>query len=299
MNIHDLLQQYQGRNVILIDLSWMLYRSYYAFKQLTNFDGMPTGQYYGLASQIKMLSTGYPDDLILLVDDGSPQQRQALNENYKGNREHNIHFEDKKHIVDSIIQPITNAYRVYDKMLEADDLLFSISRIKDYNNTFIIYTTDKDLYQAIDSTTKVASEIIDNQLVLKDTNSDQYIKNFKDIEPWRLPYYRACLGDASDNLPSIRPRFPSKVAYYFVKHYIQTDGYEIHFLKPTTKPEDLTESQYQALLEIYSSETFMNNLNLMKLKPVESIPVIKKEAYDYIDVYDYLQLNSYKKWLGI
>lgn len=296
MEICDLLKEYSGKNVILIDMSWVLYRSYYAFKELTNQEGKPTGQYYGLSNLLKRVSDSYPDALILVVDDGNPVERKELNESYKGNREHSVHFDDKKYIVDCLIYPLPNCFRVYHPTLEADDLLYSISKIKDFNNNYIIHTSDKDLLQAIDDTTSWSREFKQGRFIKIDNNSDYYIKNFEGLLPVQLPYYRAVLGDPSDNLSIIRPRFPSKVAYYFASHYISPEGV---VSKPQTKPDDLTDRQYGCLLEIYQSEQFMNNLNIMKLEAQQEIPIVikNKSSYEVSKVLDDFELNQYKNWL--
>lgn len=297
--INDLLNDYRDKIVILVDLSWVLYRSHYAFKELSNSDGLPTGSYYGLTKTITQLCDNYDRPLILLVDDGNPVQRKELNESYKGNREHTVHFDNKKYTVDCLIQPLYNVYRVYDSLLEADDLIYSISRIKDYNNQFIIYSSDKDMYQSIDSTTKVSNSISRGQLMLIDEYSDKYIDNFKDLAPYQIPYYRAVLGDASDNLPIIRKRFPSKVAYYFAKNMVHKVDDTIVVDKYSIQ-EELTETQNSNLLEIYKSPVFMNNLKLMKLEPVADIPLVEKDKshQEVINVISNLELRTYLHWIS-
>lgn len=301
MELCDLLNEYYGRQVILIDLSWILYRSYYAFKDLTTQEGEPTGQWYGLVNTIKRLSDSYPHALILLVDDGCPVERKELNESYKGNREHGVHFEDKHNTVDTLIQPLPNVYRVYHPYLEADDLLYSISRYKDYQNHFIIHTSDKDLLQAIDSTTTWANKIDGGFLLEYNEQSSYYKDNFQDLAPFQLPFYRAVLGDPSDNLSIIRPRFPSKVAYYFAKNCVKdSDGKVTSVITlDNVNREDLTDRQYECLSEIYSSEQFMNNLAIMRLMLVDEIPIIKKnkDLWDTNKLLDELELNQYSKWL--
>lgn len=300
MDIRQLLNDFKNETVILIDLSWLLYRSYYAYKDLTNRDGEPTGQYYGLTKTIQQLSDNYDDALILLVDDGAPLERKQLNESYKANREHTVHFEDKKNIVDCLIQPLPSVYRIYNPIAEADDLLFTISRIKDFGNHFIIYTSDKDLYQAVDDTTLLSSEISGGRLILKGTDSKQYIDHFNDLHPRQVPYFRAVVGDPSDNLKIIRPRFPSKIAYYFAKNYIKLTESGTQVTKPDFKPADLTDKQYEALLEIYASHEFITNLNIMKLDVVEPVTIIDKDkSLDEVhDTLLHLELNQYDRWLA-
>lgn len=298
--IDELLSKFSNETVILIDLSWVLYRSHYAYSTLTNQQGESTGSYYGLCRTIQTLKTSYPNSLILLVDDGHPVERKQLNESYKGNREHTVHFTDKKHNVDCLIQAVPNVYRIYNSIEEADDLLFSISRIKQYNNQFIIYTSDKDLYQSLDDTTLLASEINKGYLVTKDQTHEQYVKNFSDLLPYQVPYFRAVLGDPSDNLKIIRPRFPSKVAYYFAKNLVYKVGDKVIVHEyPTPRPDELTEKQYQNLSEIYSSFEFMNNLKLMKLSYIDEIPVIRKtkQSTEVMEVLNHFELHQYLNWI--
>lgn len=295
MTILDLLNKYS--NIILIDLSWVLYRSHFAFKDLHNSTGELTGQYYGLSNLLKQLTTSYPDHLILLIDDGNPVERKELNESYKANRDHSIHFSNKKHIVDCLIQYLPNVFRVYNPIAEADDLIFSISRSE--VNNFIIYSTDKDLYQALKHNVKISSTIKNGKFILKDTLSDSYINNFKDLEPFQIPYYRAVLGDPSDNLKIIRPRFPSKVAYYFAKNYVYWNEYIPMVKKPESKPDELTETQYECLLEIYSNPNFISNLKIMQLSYEGTIPIVEKNK-TFLEVQEVLinlELHQFTTWL--
>lgn len=299
-DVQNLLSKFQNELVILIDLSWILYRSHYAYADLTNSEGEPTGQYYGLSRNIITLKEHYPSALIFLVDDGCPLERKELNESYKANRDHSVHFDNKKHTVDCIIQNVPNVFRIYNPIAEADDMMFSISRIKDYNNKFIIYSSDKDLFQSIDSTTTVASEIKNGLLLEKDCYHEQYIKHFQDLQPFQVPFYRAVLGDPSDNLKIIRPRFPSKIAYYFAKNYVSLVNGTTSITKPTGKPIDLTDKQYENLLEIYSSTEFINNLRLMRLKFNETIPIMDKvkTPIEVDEIITKLELHQFKLWLN-
>lgn len=298
--IEDLLNEYHSQTVILVDLSWVLYRSHYAFKYLSNNDGEHTGAYYGLCKTLQTFNDSYPESLILLVDDGNPIERKQLDESYKANREQSVKFVDKRYIVDCIIQQLHNTYRVYHPTLEADDLLYSISRIKKYNNQFIIYTADKDLYQSIDATTYIAKTIERGELLPIDQSSDEYTSNFMDLEPFQLPYFRAVLGDASDNLSIIRPRFPTKVAYLFAKNFIYLDDVNKVMVHECEKLDCMTDRQYDQLKEIYQNKQFIINLDIMKLEYQKDIPIIEKEktSQEVLDELNRLQLKQYLGWLG-
>lgn len=298
MDIDNLLNIFRGEDIILVDLSWILYRSHYAFKDLTNNEGVNTGSYYGLTKTIMSLSKGYPDSLILLVDDGNPVERKELNESYKSNREKSVRFENKGYVVDCLIQYVPNVYRVYHPALEADDLLYSISKIHNYGNSFIIYTADKDLYQAIDDATVIATKMSRNKLITIGRFDEDYVKHFQDLFPYQIPYYRAVVGDASDNLPIIRPRFPSKIAMYFARNNVYFAGTVM--IRAYQGVDTFTDKQNECLKEIYESEVYLNNLKIMLLDKVDDIPIIDKDktSDEVFSVIQYLQLNQYYGWLG-
>ena len=156
------------------------------------------------------------------VDSRIDSEKNSI-DNFINNSVIDRYYDNKSYVVDCIIQSLPNVYRVHNSVVEADDLMFSISRIKQFENKFIIYTLDKDLFQAIDSTTFISNHYSNGHFTLLDDASDYYKKHFRDLEPSQIPYYRACIGDRSDNLPPIQDRFPKKVAYCFAKYCVKSD----------------------------------------------------------------------------
>lgn len=293
-----LLQEYSGKPVILVDLMNVLFRNLFAFNKLTNSSGEQTGGYYGLTKLLMTISTSmfYRDSLVLLIDDGVPVDRNNKFNDYKSNRKHSVSFENKSYVIDCLIQNLPNVFRVYNSVVEADDLMFSISRIKQFNNKFIIYTLDKDLFQAIDSTTFISNHYQDGHFVLLDDASDYYKKHFRDLAPFQIPYFRACIGDKSDNLPPIQDRFPKKVAYHFAKYCVHPD----EIVKPGNRL-DLTKKQVDQLYFIYKSDIFMSNLLLMRLQFINIIPVMNKDksSYEVRTVVDHLELKEFTEFLKV
>lgn len=276
----------------------LLFRSLYAFSKLHNSYGEQTGGYYGLTKFLMTLSTSmfYKDSLILLVDDGVPIDRNRQSTDYKSNRKHSKSFDNKSYIVDCLIQNIPNVYRIYNSTVEADDLMFSISRIKQFDNRFIIYTLDKDLFQAIDKTTFISSHYTDGHFVLLDDASDYYKKHFRDLEPYQIPYFRACVGDKSDNLQPIQPRFPKKIAHYFAKNCVKPD----QIVKPKAS-SGLTSKQLDQLYFIYKSDVFMSNLLLMRLQFIDVIPVMDKDksSFEVLTIVNHLELKEFVEFLKV
>jgi 5'-3' exonuclease len=295
-----LLKEFSGKPVILVDLMNCLYRSLFAFNKLFNSSGEQTGGYYGLTKLLMTISTSmfYRDSLVLLIDDGVPVDRNSQSSEYKSNRGHKVTFENKSYVVDCLIQSLPNVYRVYNSVVEADDLMFSISRIKQFDNKFVIYTLDKDLFQAIDSTTFISNHYSDGHFVLLDDASDYYKKHFRDLEPYQIPYYRACIGDTSDNLKPIQPRFPKKVAYYFAKYCVK----ENEIVKPQhINSTVLSKKQIDLLYDIFKSNSFMSNLLLMRLSFIDIIPVMKKDKsfFEILTILNHLELREYLEFLKV
>jgi len=298
MNIRDLLKSYFGKTVILVDLSWFNYKSYWALKDMCNFDGVPTGHFYMLGKFMRTIFYKYRDYLVLFVRDGIPIENKTLNENYKANRESAIEFYKDDTIMEQIIQPCPFAYIVWNPREEADDVMYSISRIKDYENNFIIYSGDNDLMQSIDSTTCISRSITDKGIDLITEQSAYYIDKFKDLKPANIPYYRAVIGDSSDNLKAISPRFPREIAKLFAEKCNPETG-ELPKLEDFgEEAKSMSDTKKKRLIEVCElPEAYLTNLKIMKLSEVET-PLVHKNhtTQDILKSLDYYELLSLKGW---
>lgn len=294
--VRDLLQEYENKTVILVDLSWFNYKSYYALQNMTNSNGDPTGHFYMLGKFMKTVFYTYKDYLVLFVRDGIPVQNKSLNEEYKANRGSVIEFYKDDIIMERLIQPCPFAYIVWNEKEEADDVMYSISRIKDYNNKFIIYSGDNDLMQSIDSTTSISRSITEHGIDEITNQSEYYISKFKDLQPSEIPFYRAIIGDSSDNLKPISPRFPREVALMFA-HKCKEDYLPIlEDFKEQAKL--LTKTKISRLQEVCDHpESYLTNLKIMKLSVVET-PLVQKihDCYLIQQALDVLELYSLKAW---
>lgn len=299
MTIHELLQSYQNRTVILIDNLWHLYRSTYAFSEFVGPDGQPTGHFFGLCRLIRTINDNYPGYLIIICEDGIPVRRKETDNNYKSNRESSISFYKDYDFEYRLMQDIPNVFFAYNEVEESDDIMFSISRIKDYNNKFIIFSGDNDLLQSIDETTVVSRSIQAGRIETIDQTSSYYIDKFKDIPPSHLPYYRAIVGDTSDVLPSISPRFPRDVARAYAKACIP--GKELpdsHNIELFEGHEDMSKTKLERLKTISESERFGINLEMMQLRPVDITIRPKDKGYRQSMVCaNELGLNSFANWV--
>lgn len=286
-SVDDILSKYQGKKVFLIDYLWYCYKCYFVNDHLSNKEGIKTGHLYGVANLVERILTTEPDSLILMaIDDGS-KNRKLLNENYKANRAESVFDKDLWEHSYNLFNDFDNVYFAICENAEADDVMFSTSRIKKYNNEFIIVSGDNDLMQALDDTTKIVRKITFKGFEQVITESSDYYKNrFGNLAPNKIPIYRAIIGDKSDNLPSIRKRFPKKIAMYYAENYPKLDTFQFN----------AKEAQY--LSEIDNSQIFKTNLEIMKLRQLSVSILPKKPKGQTFRTTDRLQLHSFRRWIS-
>lgn len=287
MSIKELLSSYQHKNVYIIDYLWYCYKCYYVNKELCNKQGVKTGHLYGVSNLIQRILTIDKHALILIaVDDGSGN-RKKLNEQYKANRKENVFDKELWEHSYKLFNDFPNIYFAKCQGKEADDVMYSVSRIKDYDNKFYIISGDNDLIQALDSTTKIVRKVTFKKLEQVITeDSDYYKTRFQDLPAKKVPIYRAIIGDKSDNLPSVKKRFPRKIAYYYAMNY------------PYLDPSLFNSRECQYLSEITDSEIFKTNLSIMKLELSDIDILNKTKEKSTLQTIEYLELNTFKKWIN-
>lgn len=286
-SVEQILEKYQGKKVFLIDYLWYCYKCYFVNDHLSNKQGIKTGHLYGVANLVERILTIEPDSLILMaIDDGS-QNRKLLNENYKANRAESVFDKNLWEHSYNLFNDFDNVYFAICDNAEADDVMYSVSRIKKYNNEFIIVSGDNDLMQSLDETTKIVRKITFKGFEQVITEGSDYYKNrFGELTPSKIPIYRAIIGDKSDNLPPVRKRFPKRVAMYYAENYPVLDTFQFN----------AKDAQY--LSEIDNSQIFKTNLEIMKLKQLNVEVLDKKPKGQTIETIEFLQLYNFKRWVS-
>lgn len=278
----NLLSKYKNQKIFLVDFLWYCHKCFYVHQDLVSKSGIQTGHLYGLSNLVQRILNLYPDSLIIMCEDCGSKDRKELNENYKANRKEKP-FDDIWDYAHALFSDMDNVQFAYHQGFEADDMMFSISRIKDYNNEFIIISGDNDLMQALDESTIIVKSISNKgfqNIVTPD--SEYYIKKFKDIPPNKIPTYRAIIGDRSDNLNPIMARFPKKLAYYYTMNY------------PNLDLTLFNSKECTYLSEIMKSSVFKTNLEIMQLKPIEVN--IRNKSGKTLEMIKELSLYQFGKW---
>jgi DNA polymerase-1 len=243
-------------NNILIDQSNLLYRGYYSYPN------HPCGEIYFTLSTIRTFLTNSNNQIFLCLD-GKPRGKQ-INEEYKANRDHsgvNVYRFLPQLVY--LLQGLKRVHIKYNPDLEADEVIFSLTRILEGDK--LIVSTDNDLLQSLKSDTEIQRP---DKIINEEYYKTEMLAKFHAVTPNRLPIYRAIVGDTSDNLKPPVSRFPKELAATISETF--TYNGEV----PTKEQleelfnsfKDLTQSKKEKLhllLENYNS--FKTNFEIMKL----------------------------------
>jgi DNA polymerase I len=201
---------------LVIDTSYLTYRSYFAFQNMKQGD-QPIGALYGFAKAIVQLYNEFqPDDIIFTCDLPVPTWRHIVKDDYKAGR--SPMEEDMRtqipFILDWIATLTSNKWSV--EGYEADDLIYTFVRQKlgsewsveaESEDEILIFSADKDLYQLL-QWKGVSFVILEKGKQPALFNHQSFIAKY-DLQPVQWLDYKAMVGDGSDNLsgiPGIGPK---------------------------------------------------------------------------------------------
>ena len=200
------------KDTVVVDLSWLMYSSRYALMNLGVVDPatetmIPTGHIHGSLVTITQLSYSCPR-VILAVDSVSPHRSEIFS-GYKADRaeKRKDEFPIKTHLplILAAASLIPNVYFVKRDGYEADDL---INHLIERGDDPIVYGKDNDLMQW-NQPYRMAWDLVASVPRIIDTQV--YIREKYGVDLPYLPiWWKVIRGDASDNLPSGVPRYPSK-----------------------------------------------------------------------------------------
>jgi 5'-3' exonuclease len=198
---------------LIIDSMYLTYRSFYAYPNLTNKEGVPTGAFFGYVKSIlQMVNKLEVDYLVIARDLPSPTFRHEELVDYKANRkpmEDNL--VNQLPLIDKFCELSSpNFFSL--KGYEADDIIYSVvSKYSKPGNEFYILSGDRDLYQlfVFDNVSFVKEERGYVALFTKDDFETKY-----GLKPVQWVDYKALVGDGSDNfkgLPGVGPVTATKL----------------------------------------------------------------------------------------
>lgn len=269
------------KKLLLIDGSSLLFRAFYAIRNLTTKDGLFVNGVYGFLNMYyKAIDLIKPTHIFVAFDKGSKTFRHKDFSLYKANREKapdEIKYQFD--ILKDLLSSMNIKYLDMDEF-EADDIIGTISKkaMKE-NFNVCIFTGDRDYLQLVDDNITVyltKKGITDIKVMTKEN-----IKKEFSLNPLQLIDVKALQGDTSDNIPGVKG-IGEKTALKLICDYKSLDGvYEnLDSLKGKLK-ENLENEKDKAYLsynlgKIFLSVPIENEISDFEIKDVDYEKYIEK-----------------------
>lgn len=246
----------------LCDTSWLLYRGYYSLSHV--YEEYP--EIHFLCKKIESLLDRNDSTIHLALDGRDTKGRRLLGEAYKSNRGRDGQ-RSVYEALSSFVHLLNNdRIKIYfNDNYEADEIIFTLSRTLEGRKK--ILSGDRDILQSLKP-----DIVIDNgtdHIVTEESYKFEYADKFFEIEPTKLPIFRAIAGDTSDTLKPPVARFPRKLAARIV-NYLDYSGecpsvYQLNSVK-----ESLRDSEKKWINKLIAAHNkFSVNFDIMKLNVIE------------------------------
>ncbi|MDO5017827.1 MAG: DNA polymerase I [Lagierella massiliensis] len=283
------------KKFMIIDGSSLIFRAFYAIRNLTTKDGVFTNGVYGfLTMYYKAVQTYEPDYICVVLDKSGPTFRVKDYKEYKANRDKApSELSSQFGILKDILQAMNVCYEE-EQGYEADDIAGTISKVASKEGYEVILVTgDRDYLQLID-------ENVDVILTVKGISQTKRfnlskVKEEYGLKPSELIDVKGLMGDNSDNIPGV-PGVGEKTALKLIKEYGSVEEVYKNIDKVSGKAlkRNLTENENMAYLSkklgtIFTEVPLERKLEEYKIKE----PNVEKTR----DIFERLEFNSFLKEL--
>lgn len=277
------------KKILLIDGSSLIFRAFYAIRNLTTKDGVFVNGVYGFLNMYyKALELINPTHIFVAFDKGSKTFRHNEFADYKGTRDNapnEITYQFG--ILKDLLSSMNVNYLELDEY-EADDIIGTIAKLAQKEGFEVdIFTGDRDYLQLVDDnilvylTKKGISEI-------KLMNTESILEEY-DLSPKQLIDVKALQGDSSDNIPGVKG-VGEKTALKLIQEYGNLENlYEnIDNFKGKLK-ENLVNEKDKAYLSRYLGEIF---LRVPIERNIEDFEIKDVNYNEYLKKLEKLEFNS-------
>lgn len=209
--------------LIVIDSYSLIYKAYYAIREMRTSSNIPTNAVYGFVNMlIKIIKEQSPDYIYAAFDAKTPTFRHEASDAYKATRqkmpdELSVQIEYILQIIDYL-----GIAAIECQGYEADDLLGTYSKIaKEKNLQCVLITGDRDSFQLADDNTVIYYAKRGVTDIVK-ADKDYIIETYQ-MSPRQLIDLKALMGDKSDNISGIAG-IGEKTAQKLIIDYESLDG---------------------------------------------------------------------------
>ncbi len=237
------------KTFLMIDGSNLLFRAFYAIRNLTTAEGVSTNGVYGfLMMYLKAVELVHPDYIMVAFDRAGGTFRTEEYADYKGTRqktpdELSIQFGMTKDLLAAM-----NVHAVDVEGYEADDIIGTVAlRAAQQGMRSVLLTGDRDYFQLVDeNTTVLFTKKGISQLEVVD---EAWIQEQYGLRPADLIEVKGLQGDASDHIPGVAG-VGEKTALKLVREYGTIENIYAHLDELSGKKlkQNLMEGETQAYL---------------------------------------------------
>ena len=164
--------------------------------------GVPVTGTFGFLNALFSVIEKYEFDSVVTVYDAGKNWRKKENDEYKAGRKATSmeHRADQSLLIEEVL-PALGFTPCGVSGYEADDIIATISRNSPAYQEIVILTCDKDLLQLVNNKTKVLLFNSAKQMKLLDIDG---VLEMYGVFPAEVKYYKALVGDSSDNITGIK-----------------------------------------------------------------------------------------------
>ena len=267
------------KRVFLVDGMSHIFRSFYAIRNLSNSQGLPTNAVFGFASMLRKLIRQYQPDYVAVVFDGS--QPTFRHEAFQAYKAHRTEMPDDlatqlpyiRRLCEALNVPILEIERY-----EADDIIGTFAKKAERDNLqAVIVSNDKDMFQLVTDQVQVLHQAKEDTVF-----TPAKVKEFFGVPPEHVVDVLGLMGDAVDNIPGA-PGIGEKGARDLIAHFGSLENLlaNCHQVERKTYRESLQANGRQILqskelvtintqvpLEVKWTELQARAPNLEKLRPL-------------------------------
>jgi DNA polymerase-1 len=197
--------------ILIVDGQNLFIRSWAAYPQMSSH-GYQMGGCIGFLKTLKRIVTEIqPSQVCIAWEGGGSQRRRSIYPEYKlGRRPEKLNRfygddipdsdENRKHQMIALLQMLkhTPICQVYASDCEGDDIVAFLCRGPFKSDNKIIVSSDKDMYQLLDESTKIYS--LHKKRILSETD---IFEEFR-IKTKNFALAKAICGDPGDNIPGVK-----------------------------------------------------------------------------------------------
>ncbi|AQS03412.1 DNA polymerase I [Clostridium beijerinckii] len=206
------------KKLLVLDSNSLMNRAFYALPPLTNSDGTNTNAIYGFINMLlKMKDEINPDSIIATFDLKAPTFRHKEYSEYKaGRNKMPPELAEQFPIIKELFKLM--GIKIFEvEGFEADDLIGTVSKFAEDNNTEVfVVTGDRDALQLASEKTKIIitkKGVSETAVYDKESFMDEF-----EVTPEQFIDVKGLMGDKSDNIPGV-PGVGEKTAFKLIKEY--------------------------------------------------------------------------------